>query len=308
MDYHGGNPLADIMLNIKYHIEDINDDSAYSTYNKIFTYNNYNVYENPYYVSMGMVIDNNKLKEINIKDYNDDDTKDSIDYQNDFIKSIGASPIYNKIPCEHYINGTEFDNTKNYYYFGEIYSYEKENTKEQKYVPVYIKLNDEITGSIYASVGENVYFIGDVNESNHELMIDYPLESVTEKDDFTPIIAILNEDNLRQLHDHLSENILTDLYEDGKTIYAKLNSKKNGMLYISLPYSESWDIYIDNKPVEKERFLGGIGVAVTEGDHNIQMRYHPSGAITGIFISVITLLLIVLYSIINHKQKHKLTN
>ena len=306
MDYHGGNPLADIMLNIKYHIEDINDESAYSTYNKIFTYNNYNVYENPYYVSMGMVFENkNKIKEVDIKDYNEDDSRDSIDYQNDFIEAMGSSPIYKKIPCEHYINGSEYDNTKNYYYFGEIYNFKKDNTKEQKYVPVYIKINDKINGKIYASVGENVYFIGEVTESNHELMIDYPLESVTENDNFTPIIAILDEDNLRLLHDHLSENILTDLSEDGKNIYAKLNSKKDGTLYISLPYYDSWDIYIDNKLVEKERFLGGIGVDITKGTHTLQMCYQPTGARTGIIISTITLFLIIIYSIINHKKKHK---
>ena len=78
------------------------------------------------------------------------------------------------------------------------------------------------------------------------------------------------------------------------------------MLYISLPYYEGWSIYVDGQKVEKEHFLGGMGVKVTSGNHTISMKYISPYSIPGIAISSLTALIIMICGIIRVKKNQNL--
>ena len=300
MDYHGGNPLADMMLDIKYQIEDVYDDSAYSIYNKIYTYNNFNVYQNPNHLSLGIMTENYEaIEKIKLDDYAE---TDAFSYQNDLAKALGGTDIFTPIEVFPYEEGDEEKTDKSIFSFGEAYTFTRDNSQKVDYIPVYFKLDESIKGKIYASVEGRIYCIGEVNEDNHELMLDYQLDQVKEKD-FYPSLAIYDEEAMLRLHDKLSENIMTDITENGYSISAKLDTSISGMLYISLPYYDSWDIYVDGQLTEKQRYMGGIGVPVDAGSHSIKMEYHPSGAWTGIAVSVVTLIIIIVYGVVSHKKK-----
>ena len=92
------------------------------------------------------------------------------------------------------------------FYIGESYEYQEINTTKNEYVPIYIKLSDKIEGNIYASVNGTIYCIGKVDKDNHDLTLDYNTEQVMKKD-FSPSIALYKEENLKELHNKLSENI-----------------------------------------------------------------------------------------------------
>ena len=64
------------------------------------------------------------------------------------------------------------------------------------------------------------------------------------------------------------------------------------MLYISLPYYKGWTVYVDGNKVEAKQFLGSIGFPVDAGEHSIRMSYFPVGAIGGLIISCITLIIL----------------
>ncbi len=304
VDYKGGNPLADIMLNIKYQIENIYDPTAYSIYDKIDSYNNYNLYKNPYYVSMGMVINNSdEIKKLTLADYYNKKDKDILDYQNKMVELMGGSSIYDKIECKEIKDNAEYDSNANYYTYGQIYTYTEKNSEEKQYIPISVKTGDNLKGKIYVEMDGKIYFAGEVDKHNHELLIDYPLELIENDEIFAPNLAILNEDNLKSFSEMLSKNKLTNLREDGKSIFADLDSSISGELYISLPYYDAWDIYVDEKLVEKERFMRGIGVKIDAGKHTVMMKYHPKGALSGIIISITTLILIIGYSIFEKYRK-----
>ena len=301
MDYHCGNPLADMMLDIKYHIEDRYDDSAFSIYDKIYTYNNYNLYQNPYHIPLGFVTENSEtINDIKLKDYENNET---FDYQNNLATALGGESFYEQLDLEEYTEGDEEISNKSVYSYGEPYKYERDNSQVVDYIPIYIRLSDEINGKIYAAVEGRIYCIGEVGDNNHELTLDYSLEDVM-KDDFKPSIALFNEESFSKLYNKLSQNKLSDISEDGQNIYAKLDTGVSGKLYISLPYDEAWVVYIDDKKVEKERYLGGIGVNVEAGSHTLRMEFHPVGAWIGIAISITTLIIIILCSLVSYKLKH----
>ena len=261
MDYNSGNPLADMMFDVRYHIEDSLDESSYSPYNKVFSYNNYNLYENPNYLSLGVVIpENDEISKINITKINGDE---AFEYQNKIVNALGGNDIYERIECKPFKEGDEMAPDTSVFYIGESYEYQEINTTKNEYVPIYIKLSDKIEGNIYASVNGTIYCIGKVDKDNHDLTLDYNTEQVMKKD-FSPSIALYKEENLKELHNKLSENLMTDITEDGRTINGKVDSAISGTLYLSLPYYESWQIFIDDEPVTKSKFMGGIGVPIKD--------------------------------------------
>ena len=171
-----------------------------------------------------------------------------------------------------------------------------------EYIPVTIHFDESLKGYIYASVNGNIYLIGELDENNHELTVDYPEENVNE-DDFVPDVALFNTQNYNELVSILKETELYDLKQNGRSIEGKYENNFNGTLYISIPYNENWDIYIDGQKTEFTRYLGGIGVNTTSGNHSLLMKYNPPGMYSGIIISLSTLLLLIIYSIIKGLKK-----
>lgn len=292
LDYSNGNPLADMMLGVKYHIEDMNDDSAYSIYNNILNYGHYNLYENPNYVSFGFLVQNDNT--INSITLPNNDNNNAFEYQNKISEAIINKDIYTSIQCNLYTNDKEYNSSETYYTYGDIYTTQNAKTDNEAYVPVRFLIGDNINGNVYICMNNTIFFLGPVNEDNRELSIDYPLDLVN-KPDFTPYIAVLNEDTLASLHNELANNKMENIKLDNNTITGNINCNNSGALYLSLPYYDSWKIYIDGKEMNKERFMGGIGVPITSGEHTIKMIYYPRGVALGTLISIITILILLVY-------------
>lgn len=300
-NYNSGNPLADMMLHVKYQIKYVYDDTAYSIYDKVYQHNEFSLYENPYALGLGFSIPNVSATDerINPNKYN------AFIYQNMLCEYLGGNDIYNTLDIEEYTPTEDgsYDENKNLFTFGESYEYENLNTTTDNYRQVYIHIDNNISGYVYADVGTFLYCLGKADENNHDFSIDYPVDSITS--DFKPSIAILNEDNLKALHDSLKPGELQNLTNNGRKITGSFTASNDGALYISIPYYKGWTIYIDGQEIEKQRFLGGMGVNVTAGEHKLEMKYTPPGMYSGIIISVSTLLLLITNSIIKSKFKEK---
>ncbi len=58
-------------------------------------------------------------------------------------------------------------------------------------------------------------------------------------------------------------------------------------MYSSIPYDESWSIYIDGE--KSDTFKIGtsmLGTSIKQGEHTVEYRYSPRGLKYGIIISV----------------------
>ncbi len=279
-DYNNGNPLADMMLHLKYHIENIYDDSAFSPYSLIYIYKDYNVYENPYYTSFGFVINDtdNSYKNLKTTPY------DLFNHQNELTQYMCQKDLYNVFK----------KNVDYTYEFGEEYKEERENTEITSFFPVTITIKNDYNGPIYIGYFSSIYCIGTVDENNRTLYIDLPKQKIDKSKEKEFQIASINYNNQLILKETLCENTLYDLKQDGRNIYGKVDSTNDGILYFSLPYYEGWEIYVDNKKVDKFKYLGSMGVNITKGSHDIRMEYHPQGRWLGIISLLITILILTL--------------
>ncbi len=93
---------------------------------------------------------------------------------------------------------------------------------------------------------------------------------------------------------------------NGDKITSKINVINDGYIVSSIPYDKGFSIYDNGKKVNVEKVNKSfIGFKVKKGIHNIEIKYSAPLFKEGIFISVLTILLIIIYILINNRKKLK---
>ena len=78
------------------------------------------------------------------------------------------------------------------------------------------------------------------------------------------------------------ENI--EMTEDKVT--GSISLEEPGLLFLSIPYDEGWTAKVDGASAEVLQVNGMYsGIALTEGDHDIELQYHTAGLLRGIQIA-----------------------
>ncbi|WP_210366127.1 YfhO family protein [Bacillus sp. REN3] len=96
-------------------------------------------------------------------------------------------------------------------------------------------------------------------------------------------------------------NSLQNIAVKNNSIKAKVRAGKDSFLFLSIPYSKGWNIWIDGEKAETfPAHHAFTGVYVPEGARDIEMQYTPEGFKSGL---VITLLSIVVLVFMKRKQK-----
>lgn len=76
--------------------------------------------------------------------------------------------------------------------------------------------------------------------------------------------------------------------KDDGNITANIDVNTNGVMFITIPYSTGWDIYIDGKKQNVMRTtIGFMGCYINEGNHEIRLEYSPVWSKEGKIMSVV---------------------
>jgi len=163
--------------------------------------------------------------------------------------------------------------------------------KEEKIKP--IKQDDKY---IY-NINYNFYLVDD-NGYNY-LGTKEIIESDTDKE---LTIYTIKEDKIKDIYNYLSKNQISYTHYEDTYIEGNINVLSNQMIFTSIPYDTSWNIYIDGKKVEPTKVLNSlIGIEVEEGSHTILLKYQNSNLIVWLVISIINIILFIVYVIIKKK-------
>lgn len=77
----------------------------------------------------------------------------------------------------------------------------------------------------------------------------------------------------------------------------------NKAVFTSIPYDEGWHIYVDGSETNIQSAAGFLAFEVSEGQHNVTMRYYAKGQKAGFCITLITALLI--YAVYQLRRVYK---
>ncbi|TWT07148.1 YfhO family protein [Planococcus sp. CPCC 101016] len=86
-------------------------------------------------------------------------------------------------------------------------------------------------------------------------------------------------------------NSLQDIEYGNNTINGHYNAEEEAVLFLSIPYSEGWKASIDGQPVDTFPVHSAYtGILAPSGEHAIALKYRPEGFLSGLLISIISLL------------------
>lgn len=262
--------------------------TAYNYEQKRDVTKNVYLYENPYALSMGYVID---------RDAKYDKNMSLADYQNNIIRSFSGNDVDVIIPLEYSIDNEGADCTKSESLNCTIYNI----TNNTKNLNIYVYgLFDKYTIDTVTTPYLDIYRPLLVSTSNRNIHL--MLEGNYNVDPMHLIVVTYDKDNLISSLKKLQENMMEDIQIDKNVLTGKINSSKDGVLFLSIPYDEHLKIYVDNQEVEYYSLLDNafIGLDIKTGEHSIKVEYIDERYKIYIVCTVVSLVVtIILYYFIN---------
>ena len=96
-------------------------------------------------------------------------------------------------------------------------------------------------------------------------------------------------------------------YKNRSTLTGTIRSDSGAQLLFTIPYDEGWTLYIDGNKTELHKTLDLFMTAdVTEGTHTYELRFFPVGLKTGLVISGMALLVLVVWRMRERRKAGKI--
>lgn len=296
--FDGGNTVSNSLLGIKYLLQ---RDGEYNYFdvNYVNEVDGIRLYENPYALSLGYMVNNDLL------DY-DGDIGNMFETLNQFVKlSTGVPGVFSELYPEvsTYSDNCEVTRQGD---LSEYYSYKRTDSSTCNF-QLSFDITDE-TNDIYIMANcsgiNKVRIYIDNEEKNYERLqnqtyhvghlvkgqkvtVEYCFRD-TQANTGTArlIVADMNWESFLQAYDILqSQQLLIGKMEDG---YVKgyITISYPGLLFTSIPYDAGWTAYVDGEKYEIDKVGNAfIALKLAAGDHVIEFKYFPPGLKLGLILT-----------------------
>ncbi len=277
-----------------------------------------NIYQNPYSLPVAFIIDKNKEIQNNLKFTNVQD------YQNSIAKILSNEDygnIYNCIFKEnfHWFLKNAFVEQNTF-----EFSYITDNFQKLQNIYLGIYYNVEFKDSLVFNIWYNDNFIKnyctdskfetvflDNRKFNNQLNIKFNISGMNEihKYDLEKYyIGLVTEnlDILKKYYDKLSQNPCNLKKISSSHLKGTLKVQDNDkMLYLSIPYDESWQIKINGRKRKAVKVFDAMtAVPLFKDDAEIEMIYIPKGFYPGLIISLLSLLVLSANLFLKRKRQN----
>jgi uncharacterized membrane protein YfhO len=310
--YNGSMPVSDMLLSLKYIISE----KQILDYPKINSISEINVFENPNALSLAFCASEDAFNTLP-----DKETVNPFEFQNILINNItGKSETYfykTGEPAEFLNNLRKMDKS--------LEDKKDKEDKEESDSEYYEKLyNDSgvIEYDIKIPIGKEAFaffpkkkvlkcklYINDKECSDYFSPDNYGIISLgkyTNKEDVklklvfedekfsikTPVFYYLDGDALHNAWQQLSKSQLKINRWDDAAVEGEIEvPESKNVLFTSIPFDSGWKAKVDGKEVPlKKIFNTFIGIDIPSGIHKVSFSYFPKGLISGIIISIISII------------------
>lgn len=289
---NGSTPLVYSIFNVKYLLsnKEIKSDGIYSFVNSV---DGEYLYKNNYALPLGFMLPSDFNEEFDrINDAN------PFIVQNDWANAAaGIEDLFTRITFEDNATTATIVPEKDCY----LYMYIMNKSIET--------ISVTIDGSSETFTGINHGRMIDLGYVNKDMRIHVAESGGDGTRNLQMYAYVLNTDKLRQLYDALSEEVFTITRYSSTDILGHVTTAQDGLLYTSIPYDESYTVYVDNVKTEFTSTGNGafIAINIPAGTHTVEFRYVPRGFKTGAVISGICLLILAGCIVFRLKTKRELT-
>lgn len=114
--------------------------------------------------------------------------------------------------------------------------------------------------------------------------------------------ALLNDAAFCETMEALSETPMKFSEYGNGEISGTINIEEDCLLFTSIPYDEGWNVYVNGEKSEIVSIGGGLmGVKLAKGQNEIEMKYSVQGLSAGIWVSLISVVLLIGYVVCRKK-------
>lgn len=318
--YLGATPLTDAILGVRFVYA--RDDDFYPEqegHRVCLEENGITVYENQYVLPIAFGVENTIL------DWDIDDGR-AEDCQNHFVEyAASGNPVFTHIPVDLTVTGVDGtavvqeDNPQSIKY----------SASSDKRMKINAALTIPADGDYYLNCRGNgmeklrFYVNGEQKaydryqmqlcrlgnlKAGDSVSIEINFSSSYSKNGTVSMyLSTFDMKNFLAAYELWDRNKMTvETFEDGY-LAGSISLEKDMMMFTSIPYDKGWTVLVDGKKMDVEKIGDAfIGVPLTAGNHQIEMKYFPSGLKTGMLVSVISWVLF--FVIINKKKSENVSN
>lgn len=177
---------------------------------------------------------------------------------------------------------------------------------------IYVSSRNLDTVNIYSSKLMNTMSVADgyiLDLGKHtpgaKITVELPLKDSAEYASVDFSVFTIDKEKFIQGYEKLKSGQLEYTSFDDTVIKGTFTAENNEILYTSIPYDKSWNVYIDGKRVNDDIIKISdalLGIKVTAGTHKITFLYEPQGLKGAVIVSsVFTILLLILFILKEYK-------
>ena len=291
-------PIYDMLLGIKYinSKEELTDTyykfkntftiTKYNSFKKIYEKKNIYIYDNPYALSLGYLINNNS------KDYKVGN-KNSFENINKFVSEISGinDKILKPLPKRYKDGNYEFD-----------------INIDSKKLYLTVDYDVAINWSVYETIYIDDEYITSLDSENigtvvidnkyANKMINLRLDNSNIEKSDKAYLYYLDENVFKKVYSKLKSNELKSVKVKNNKVTGYIDTDKKSKLFLSIPYDKGWRAYDNGKQIKVNKSTGDfIALNLGKGHHNIKLVYYSEGFFKGLFITLISVGILTIYII-----------
>lgn len=312
--YHGATPETDAFLNIEYLISKQKQDSI-RTFEWLSEADGRNLYQNHCGLGLGFMVSDNIFN----WDYEKTNPFEVINQLALSATGMEIRPYtYFGLP-EPTAEGCELttDSWADWSYTADsaedgkvtyTYTPEKEQDlyiyfKAAHCVKVEVTHNEE--SQSYSDEDGHIIQVGTV-KAGETVTLVFSLDDAYDDGNIKLIAAEHSMDDFYQVFDMLKEQRWMLDEVSSARLSGTITVKQDGVMFTSIPYDEGWSVKVDGETVRPEKIADAfIGISLTKGEHQIEMRYCPKGFAVGLLLTCVSGMLFVgIYVLGKRLKKH----
>lgn len=170
-------------------------------------------------------------------------------------------------------------------------------------VKVEVTHNEE--SQSYSDEDGHIIQVGTV-KAGETVTLVFSLDDAYDDGNIKLIAAEHSMDDFYQVFDMLKEQRWMLDEVSSARLSGTITVKQDGVMFTSIPYDEGWSVKVDGETVRPEKIADAfIGISLTKGEHQIEMRYCPKGFAVGLLLTCVSGMLFVgIYVLGKRLKKH----
>lgn len=168
--------------------------------------------------------------------------------------------------------------------------------------------NDSLVRNVSLIAHDDLLYLGQCEEGDKIRIIiqavDDSYKSVSEET-IAVRLASFDYDKFALFYNELYDNQMIIKNMKSDSIKAEITLDDNEILFTSIPYDKGWRAYIDGKEIETIKLFDAfLGAEISEGKHEIELRYVPQGFYAGLVITLLSCIIFIVGAFLLNKKEH----